>query len=147
MLGTGNDAEALRRRISATRPRGLVWVDRFLNDTTEIRRYLSAADVYAFPSRDEGFPLAPIEAMACGLPVVAATAPGVADIFEGGAASGGQVVPVEDAAALAEGIGRLVDDIDGCRELGRRAQHRAREFFSLETIGPRLAEVLTRPCA
>ena len=143
LIGAGSDAAALRRHIAATKPRGLIWIDRFVSDIAEIRRYLSAADLYVFPSRDEGFPLAPIEAMACGLGVVAATAPGIADIFEHGAASGGVLVPVGDVAAFAEALGRLVDDVGQSRELGRCAQQRAREGFSLETIGPRLAEVLT----
>ncbi|MGB7293537.1 MAG: glycosyltransferase family 4 protein [Thermodesulfobacteriota bacterium] len=40
-------------------------------DRHNIRNYLSAADIYVFPSRDEGSPLAPLEAMACGLPAIA----------------------------------------------------------------------------
>jgi glycosyltransferase involved in cell wall biosynthesis len=49
----------------------VLWVDRFVHHRDEMRRYLSAGDVYAFPSRNDGFPTAPIEGMACGLPVVA----------------------------------------------------------------------------
>jgi glycosyltransferase involved in cell wall biosynthesis len=143
VVGAGNDEAAFRRRIAATEPRGLVWVDRFVSDTTEIARYLSAADLFAFPSRDEGFPLAPVEAMACGLGVLAATAPGVVDIFEDGEASGGVLVPVGDAGAFGAALGRLVDDLDRCRELGRRAQRRAHDGFSPTAIGRRLADLLT----
>jgi len=147
LVGTGADADLLRRRVDAMRPRGLLWVDRFLSDTTDIGRYLSAADIFAFPSRDEGFPVAPIEAMSSGLAVVAAGAPGVADIFEGGEASGGLLVPVDDVSTFADGLGRLMDDREWCQELGQRARRRAQEYFSLESIGPRLAGLLTRRCA
>ena len=146
LLGTGTDADLLRRRIDAMRPRGLLWVDKFLSDPIEIRRYLSAADIFAFPSRDEGFPVAPIEAMASGLAVVAARAPGVADIFEDGEASGGLLVPVDDVATFTHELGRVVDDRVWCQELGQRARRRAKECFSLESIGPRLAGLLTRRC-
>jgi len=148
VVGSGNDAAAFKRRIATTHPRGLVWVNRFVSDTTELRRYLSAADLFAFPSRDEGFPVAPVEAMACGLGVLAAAAPGVADIFEHGEASGGVLVPVGDAGSFGDALGRLVDDVERCRELGRCAQRRARDGFSPDAIGRRLADLVTTPrCA
>jgi len=62
IVGTGSDAEALRDRIAAMQLRTVRWVDRFVGDQNEIRHYLSAADVYAFPSREEGFAVAPLEA-------------------------------------------------------------------------------------
>lgn len=43
---------------------------KFIGTTSKIREYLSAADVFVFPSRFEGFPLALIEAQANGIPIV-----------------------------------------------------------------------------
>jgi starch synthase len=117
-------------------------VDEYVRDRTAIQRYLSAADVYTLPSRHEGFPVAPIEAMASGLPVVAADAPGVPDILEGGEASGGIVVPRGDATALAEALGRLLDDEAWGHELGKRARYRVENYFSLEAIGKQLREFM-----
>src|SRR5439155_7288893 len=81
LLGTGNDAAALYRRLADVRLRGVHWIDRYVNERAFITRFLTAADVYVFPSRHEGFPVAPVEAMACGLPLVACDAPGVPDIL------------------------------------------------------------------
>jgi starch synthase len=145
LVGTGSDADKLRDLIATMQLQGILWVDEFVHDRTAIQRFLSAADVYTLPSRHEGFPVAPIEAMACGLPVVAADAPGVPDIFEGGEASGGIVVPRGDATALALALGRVLDNEAWGRELGKRARCRAEECFSLEVIGKQLHDFLLKP--
>jgi starch synthase len=142
LVGTGTDAADLRQRIAAMQLRGVLWLNEFVQDRSVIRRYLSAADVYAFPSRQEGFPVAPIEAMACGLPMVAADAPGIPDILEGGEASGGLVVPRDNAVDLALALGRLLEDKAWGRELGRRARRRVESCFSLEAVGRQLRAFL-----
>jgi starch synthase len=103
-----------------------------------MKRYLCAADVYIMPSRHEGFPVAPLEAMACGLPVVAAAAPGVSDIFEEGEQSGGIVVPLDDAPALAQALSRLLDDEQLRVLLAERAHNRVLDAFSPEAVGTAL---------
>jgi starch synthase len=142
LVGTGQDAEELRQRIAAMHLRGVLWMKKFVQDRAAIGRYLSAADVYAFPSRHEGFPVAPIEAMACSLPVIAADAQGVPDILEGGEASGGLVVPRNDAAALSLALGRVLDNEDWSRELGKRARRRVEACFSFEAVGKQLRAFL-----
>ncbi|MEG5042697.1 MULTISPECIES: glycosyltransferase family 4 protein [unclassified Microcoleus] len=142
LVGTGSDAEELSQRLAQMQLSGIVWVNEYVRDRALMRQYLSAADVYTLPSRHEGFPVAPLEAMACGLPVVAADAPGVPDIFEGGEADGGIVVPREDATALAGAIGRLLDDRAWGGELGKRARIRVETNFSLEAIGVQLRQFL-----
>ena len=144
LVGTGSDANKLRQRIETMQLRGVLWVDEFVRDRTRIQQYLSAADVYTLPSRQEGFPVAPIEAMACGLPVVAADAAGVPDILEEGEAHGGLVVPRGDATALASVLGRVLDDEAWGRELGKRARNRVENCFSPLAIGKQLREFLLR---
>ena len=142
LVGTGNDAEDLRRRIADMHLEGVLWIDKFLHDCTAIRLYLSAADVYTFASRHEGFPVAPIEAMSCGLPVVAANTPGVTDIFEGGEASGGLVVPPGDGVAFSLALQRLLGNETFAAELGKRARRRADARFSLGEVGEQLRSFL-----
>jgi glycosyltransferase involved in cell wall biosynthesis len=142
LMGTGQDAEKLRQRIELLPMKNVLWVDKYVTDRTEIQRFLCAGDVYAFPSIYEGFPVAPIEAMACGLPLVAAEASGVPDILKGGEASGGLLVPRSDVAAFTLALGRILDDPDWRRELGKRARRRVEEYFSLEVVGRQLRDLI-----
>jgi starch synthase len=80
--------------------------------------------------------------MACGLPVVAAAAPGVTDILGRDDAFGGVVVPVGDSQSLAQSLGRLIDDETMARTLGMRARARVQEAFSIETVGAQLGALL-----
>lgn len=152
LLGSGNDAPRLRAALATAELRGVRWFDQYTNDRAAIRQLLYAADVYAFPSRHEGFPVAPIEALACGLPLVAADAPGVADILDspaptvgGTRATGGIVVRREDVAALAGAIGRLLDDVDLRQRLGVQARQRAHDCFGLAAVGAQLRALVLAP--
>ena len=144
LIGSGDDAEAFGQLLATRRLPGVVWLDRYLRDRPAIRRQLSAADIYVLPSRHEGGPVALLEAMACGLPVVATAVPGVGDILAGGEDAGGIVVPPARPGSLAAAIGRLVDDDTLARALGARARRRVEEAFSLEAVGARLDEMLNR---
>ena len=148
LVGGGADVEPLRRLI-AQAELDVRFVDEFVRDRTRLARYLSACDVYALASRREGFPVAPVEAMACGVPVVAADVPGIDEILAGGETGGGVIVPREDPAALADALARLLDDEPLRQELGRRARRRAETAFSLDAVGSQLREFLIdrRPAA
>ena len=138
VVGTGDDAAAFSALVAGYALPGVVWVNEFVLERARMRDYLAAADVYVLASRREGFPVAPVEAMAAGLPAVAADAPGVADIFEDGERSGGIVVPREDEHALAEAIGRLVDDAALRATMGRAARRRIEARFALDATGAAL---------
>jgi glycosyltransferase involved in cell wall biosynthesis len=144
LVGDGQDGEAFRAMVAAA-PAGTVqWVDRYVMDREELWRYLAAADVYVFPSRREGFAIAVVEAMACGLPVVAADALGVVDALGEGDESAGVVVPRADPQALAAALGTVIAD-EGLRaKLGARGRWRAQRF-SLTTVGAELRDFLFPP--
>lgn len=144
LVGTGPDSAKLQQYLQASNLRGVIWRDEFVNSRQEIQRYLSAADIYTMTSRQEGFPIAPLEAMACGLPVVASDAPGVPDILEKGEEFGGIIIPRDNTQALVEALGQLLDDPAWCQVLGKRARTRIENSFSPETVGQQLRDFLLK---
>ncbi|TVQ57279.1 MAG: glycosyltransferase [Rhodobacteraceae bacterium] len=82
--------------------------------------FMARAAVLALPSRFEGFPAVPVEALACGLPVVAADTPGgQSEILEGGRF--GRLFPGGDEAALAQAIAETLADPPAPETLRARA--------------------------
>jgi glycosyltransferase involved in cell wall biosynthesis len=143
LFGGRRGADRLRVEVEAVAAPSVQIIDEWILDPSRIRRLLSAADVYAFPSRHEGFPVAPLEAMACGLPVVATAAQGVADIFEGGEQDGGLVVARDDVAGFASALGTLLDDAPRRDRAGRAARRRIESAFALERVGEELGAFLS----
>lgn len=142
LVGSGSDSAELHQRIATMQLTNVLWVDEYIRDRTLLWQYISAADVYVLSSRYEGFPVAPIEAMTCKLPVVATDVNGIRDIFNEGEASGGIIVPPEDPTALAAALGRILDDTSLGHELGKRGRHRAEQAFSFEAIGKQMRDFL-----
>jgi starch synthase len=142
LVGGGRDSEAVDLLARQLRLEGLVRVSRHLHCARELAGLLAAGDLYALPSRHEGFPVALLEALACGLPAVAAEANGVRDILEGDGEPLGTVVPRDDADALAAALGSLLRDRARRASMGAAARATAERRFSSEAIGQRLREVL-----
>jgi glycosyltransferase involved in cell wall biosynthesis len=139
LVGAGHHGDELDRLLSDPRIRGIHRVDGFVHDRVRLRDLLAAADAYAFPSRLEGFPVALVEAMACGLPPVAADASGVREIL--GADSAGTLVPRDDPERLAKGLLELFDDPAAARERGAAARRRVEAAFGLDEVGRQLREL------
>lgn len=144
IVGSGRDAQEFAQEISERGISQIRWIRDYVLSRTVMREYLNAADVYIFPSRREGFPLAPLEAMACGLPVVAASANGIVDIFGDAENFGGMIVPVEDSHSLARNLGGLLDDLEGARALGARGRSRVEQAFSMNKVGVQLRDLFLR---
>jgi glycosyltransferase involved in cell wall biosynthesis len=98
---------------------------------------LNAADLLVLPSVAEAFGLAVIEAMACGLPVIACNAHGPAEIVGDG--ESGWLVPPDDEQALAAALAHAVTDPGERRRRGEHAATDAREHFGWQTIAARIA--------
>jgi glycosyltransferase involved in cell wall biosynthesis len=145
LVGSGHDSRELHEILAARRLPGILWHDTFVADRRVLRQHLCAGNVYVFPSRHEGFPCGLIEAMACGLPVVAAAAQGVEDILRGGESDGGSVVPRQDPPALASHLLRLLDDPSKARAMGEHARRRANSAFSLAAVGGDLRSFVFPP--
>jgi len=142
IVGTGQDADKLRQMIKEMNLTNVMWLDEFVSDREKIKKYLCAANVYTLPSRLEGFPIAPIEAMACQLPVVATEVAGIPEIVGSGAVSSGLIIPRENPEALAAALKKVLDNKEWAEELGKIGRSRAEKYFSLEAIGQELRSVL-----
>ena len=98
-------------------------------------RALREADIFLMPSTSEGLPVALLEAMAYGKPIVATRVGGIPDVLADGAE--GMLVPPGDVAALADAVVTLVGDPARAWELGRAAKERVAELGP-DTIAKRL---------
>jgi starch synthase len=138
IIGSGQDREAFAGLLQKSGSPNVRWLSDYTTDRALIRRWLSAADAYVTASRIEGMPVAPLEAMACGLPVVASDAQGLPDIMADGEASGGLLVRREAPEETAEGLKRLRGDPELRHRLGLAARQRIEEKFSLSAVGAAL---------
>ena len=125
----------------------MTWISSYVTDRPRMRRWLSAADAYLITSRTEGMPVAPLEAMACGLPVVSSDAHGLPDIFAAGEEHGGIVTAREDVDAIVTALERLASDPDLRSRLGRAARRRVEEHFSIPAVGAALSRFLRENAA
>ena len=89
------------------------------------------------PSVAEAFGLALIEAMACGLPVVACDAHGPAEIVRDG--ESGWLVPPDDEQALVAALSHAATDADERRRRGGQAATDARERYGWQAIAAQIA--------
>jgi len=142
IIGSGQDHDAFAELVRKCDFPNLLWLSNYTTDRTVLRGWLSAADAYVTTSRIEGMPVAPLEAMACGLPVLASDAQGLPDILAEGEASGGLLVSQEAPEKIADGLKRLRDDADLRRRLGIAARRRVERNFSLQAVGTALDALL-----
>ena len=96
----------------------------------QVRDQLVWADAMLLSSLSEGISNAVLEAMAVGLPVVSTDCGGMSEVIKSG--TDGFIVPVADVSAMAEQLGKLADDLDLRRTIGRAAAERAAASFDLE---------------
>jgi UDP-glucose:(heptosyl)LPS alpha-1,3-glucosyltransferase len=94
---------------------------------SQVEGYYAAADMYAGPSLDDSFAMPPLEAMACGLPVVVSRQAGVSELVTHGV-DGFVLEDPTDSRQLAEFIQRIYASTDLRRELGVRAEATARHY-------------------
>jgi mannosyltransferase len=105
----------------------------------EVQRWYRRLTIYAFTSRNEGFGLTLIEAMAAGAALIAARAGAAELVVEEGVT--GVLVPTGDADALAAALEPLMRDPAAASAMGVRARQRVEEKFSLNAEAAAIAGV------
>lgn len=111
----------------------------FLGLRSDVARILNNLDVFVLSSSTEGFSIACIEAMACGVPIVATRSGGPEEILEGGA---GVLVPTGDPQAIALAVKHIASSKDTASALTAAAASRVRREFSLARMLARYEELL-----
>lgn len=129
--GEKHDGDLARIRDEAARA-GVGDVFRALGRRENALAFVAASDVMANPSDHEGLPLAILEAMSLGKPVVATAVGGVPSVIEPGV--NGLLVPAADPAALAESLRDLAIDGELRSTLGGRAREDALAKHGLEAM-------------
>jgi len=88
----------------------------------------------------EGIPVALLEAMSYGIPVISTSTGGIPEVLGDGS---GIMVKEKDADSLAQVIERLIRDPDYCNRLGMRGRKKIEEFFNVSLISERLLELFS----
>jgi glycosyltransferase involved in cell wall biosynthesis len=136
IAGRGDQAEPLAARARAL---GLAGRVHLLGLRADIANLLAAADVFVLPSLSEGTPLALLEAMFAGRPIVASDVGEVGAVLEGGHA--GVLVPPGNAGALAAAVHGVLSDPGRACDLGLRAGRRAAAEYDISRMVRRYAAV------
>lgn len=142
IIGSGQDHAVLASMLGESNAANTIWIADYITDRPLLRRWLAVADVYLTTSRTEGMPVAPLEAMAMGLPVISSDAQGLPDIFESGEASGGLMVARDDVPGVVVALERLYCSLDLRACLGAAARARVESHFSVPAVGQALDRVL-----
>jgi glycosyltransferase involved in cell wall biosynthesis len=146
LVGDGPEWRSLARQVAEL---GITERVEFLGALTHPRvlEQLAEADLFVLPSivaedgDTEGIPVALMEAMAAGVPVVATAVSGVPELVRDGV-TGVTVTPgAPDALAVA--LGRVLSDWDGARERARRAREMVETEFDVRRSAGTLAELWT----
>jgi glycosyltransferase involved in cell wall biosynthesis len=111
----------------------------FLGYREDVPSLLLASDVFVLSSLAEGLPLALLEAMAVGLPVVASRVGGVPDVVRGG--ENGILVRPGMPLSLAEGMLELMEDPEQARRLGEAGRQHVCRSFGPSQAARRMAAV------
>ncbi len=102
----------------------------FIDDPARLAEQYRASDLYVHPARAEALGLTIIEALACGVPVVASNVGGIPEVVRSGV--NGVLFPTGDADALAEQLRTLLGDPDLRERMGGQAARDAAVRFSLQ---------------
>lgn len=144
LLVVGRDDPAPYR--AALRRHGIEQCVAFLPPRPDVEFYYSAADAYVSPALEDSFGLPPLEAMACGLPVIVSSRAGVSEVVTDGV-DGLVLKDPNDVASLAKLISELHKNLPLRQTMGENAARTARRYTwerNAEQLGHLFQEVRRR---
>lgn len=125
MVGDGEQRRIIESELDRAGLRGVAWLPGFRDDMTEVYGCL---DVFVLPSRREGISNTALEAMACGVPVVATSVGGSPEIVADGVT--GRLVAPSDRAALTAALNAYAADPERAARHGAAGRQRVEAAFS-----------------
>lgn len=117
----------------------------FLGRRKNVARLLAVSNIFVLPSRREAFGLVNVEAMLCGLPIIASKVGGIPEIVEDG--KSGLLVEAENIEALENAIIKLIQNPDLRSELAKNGYMRAHEHFDMKEMIERHQDLYLENCS
>jgi len=111
----------------------------FLGNRPDASQLMYDFDIFAHPSRWEGFGLVFLEAMAAGVPIIATRTSAIPEIVEDGET--GLLVPVDDGDALSDALSLLLTDTPLRKRMGLAGRRRLEEHFSVQKMVEETAKI------
>ncbi|MEW6523733.1 MAG: N-acetyl-alpha-D-glucosaminyl L-malate synthase BshA [Bacillota bacterium] len=127
LIGDGPESVAARRRVSERGLEGRVF---FLGQQDRVAELLATGDLFLLPSERESFGLAALEAMACGVPVVASLTGGIPEVVLEGEC--GYLRPVGDVEGMAGMALRILRDEAVFGRMAAQSRRRAEQEFGVD---------------
>ena len=143
MIGQGNDREWLE---DLAQKNGVSMHVHFLTglSSAQLAACYAACEMFALPSRGEGFGMVYLEAMASGKPVIGGQHGGAPEVIQDGVT--GYLVPHGDALQLATSIETLLANPALAQEMGRKARERVEREFRFNVFAKALKKIFREAC-
>lgn len=129
LVGTGDNLQQIQKSIAEHQLQTRVLLTGKQKNTAQ---FLSAGDIFVFPSRTESFSKAIIEAMACQLPIVANDIPSVREIL--GNEERGFIYKYDDVQDMVTKLSYCLENLEACKAVTNRNVHYVAEKFTLKRM-------------
>ncbi len=129
IVGAGEERENLEKMATNM---GISRIIKLLGFIPDVKKLLSANNIFLLPSRTEAFPYAILEAGVAGMPIIATNVGGIPEIIND--MQNGILVPPQNPKEIAEAILYLLDHKDKQEEFGRKIKNTVSRFFSLKKM-------------
>jgi sugar transferase (PEP-CTERM/EpsH1 system associated) len=129
LVGDGAQRPSIEQQLEQHGVADLAWL---AGERSDVPAIMQGLHTFVLPSRAEGISNTILEAMACGLPVVATAVGGNADLVAEGET--GWIVPAADPASMAQALLRLAQAPERAHAMGQAGRRRVLERFSLQAM-------------
>jgi glycosyltransferase involved in cell wall biosynthesis len=143
LLGSGGiDIHNCEAELKAyVRSHGLQESVHFAGDVRNVHEYLQASDIFIFPTESDAFPLALVEAMACGLPVISTPVGGIKDIITH--LHDGVIVEAGNYQQIHNALDAVITDTALAARLGAAAWRTVQDRYSAENVTQKYVTLFT----